>query len=131
MSGGAVSVTESETQHANLADEEFVSITTFKRDGSPVSTPVWVAGDNASLLVISEAGTWKIKRIRRDHHVRIAACSARGKQHGEPIDAERPLTTTPPPSRGCLLRSTAGSTAPTCAPALSPAGCEGGRRHAA
>jgi hypothetical protein len=32
-----------------------VSITTFKRDGTAVSTPVWVAGENGSLLVISEA----------------------------------------------------------------------------
>jgi hypothetical protein len=39
---------------AELADERFVSITTFKRDGTPVSTPVWVAGENGNLLVIGE-----------------------------------------------------------------------------
>ncbi len=71
-----------------LANEEFVSITTFKRDGTPVSTPVWVAGENGNLLVISEADTWKVKRIRRDRHVRIAPCGARGAVRGEPIDAE-------------------------------------------
>jgi uncharacterized protein len=71
-----------------LADEEFVSITTFKRDGTPVSTPVWVAGENGNLLVISEEDTWKVKRIRRDGHVRIAPCGARGAVKGEPVDAE-------------------------------------------
>ena len=71
-----------------LADEEFVSITTFKRDGTPVSTPVWVAGENGNLLVISEEDTWKVKRIRRDGHVRIAPCGARGAVTGEPVDAE-------------------------------------------
>lgn len=71
-----------------LANEEFVSITTFKRDGTPVSTPVWVAGENGNLLVISEADTWKVKRIRRDGHVRIAPCGARGAVKGEPVDAE-------------------------------------------
>lgn len=71
-----------------LANADFVSITTFKRDGTPVSTPVWVAGENGNLLVISEAETWKVKRIRRDHHVRIAPCSARGAARGEAIDAE-------------------------------------------
>jgi hypothetical protein len=38
--------------------------------------------------VISEADSWKVKRIRRDGHVRITPCSARGKPHGETIDAD-------------------------------------------
>jgi PPOX class probable F420-dependent enzyme len=65
-----------------LAKEQFVSITTSKRDGTPVSTPVWVAGENGNLLVISEADSSKVKRIRRDGHVRIAPCSARGTPRG-------------------------------------------------
>ena len=73
---------------SELAHEEYVSITTFKRDGTPVSTPVWVAGDDGNLLVITEADSWKVKRIRRDGHVRIAPCSARGAARGEPIDAD-------------------------------------------
>lgn len=71
-----------------LADEPFVSITTFKRDGTPVSTPVWVAGENGNLLVITEADSWKVKRIRRDGHIRLAPCSARGAIRGEPIEAD-------------------------------------------
>jgi PPOX class probable F420-dependent enzyme len=78
---------------SELANEEFVSITTFKRDGTPVSTPVWVAGENGNLLVISEADTWKVKRIRRDGHVRIAPCSARGAIRGEPLDADASIET--------------------------------------
>lgn len=78
---------------SELASEEFVSITTFKRDGTPVSTPVWVTGENGNLLVISEADTWKVKRIRRDGHVRIAPCSARGTVRGEPVDAEAAIET--------------------------------------
>ena len=74
-----------------LANEQFVSITTFKRDGTPVSTPVWVAGENGNLLVISEADSWKVKRIRRDGHVRITPCSARGTPHGETVDADATL----------------------------------------
>jgi len=73
---------------AELAKKRFISITTFKRDGTAVSTPVWVAGDNGSLLVISEADSWKVKRIRRDGHVRVAPCSARGAVRGEPVDAD-------------------------------------------
>jgi hypothetical protein len=71
-----------------FADEPFISITTFKRDGTPVSTPVWVAGDDGRLLVHSAANTWKVKRIRRDGHVRVAPCGATGKVRGEAFDAE-------------------------------------------
>ena len=71
-----------------LANERYLSITTFKRDGTPVSTPVWVAADDGTLLVHSEANSWKVKRIRRDGHVRIAPCNARGIARGEAVDAD-------------------------------------------
>lgn len=72
---------------SRLADERYVSITTFRRDGSAASTPVWVVSDDPHrLLVATGAGTWKVKRIRRDPHVRVAACNSRGKIHGEVID---------------------------------------------
>jgi uncharacterized protein len=76
---------------AALAKEPFVSITTFKRDGTPVSMPVWCAADNGSLLVFSEADSWKAKRIRRDPHVRLAPCSARGTPRGSAVDADATL----------------------------------------
>jgi PPOX class probable F420-dependent enzyme len=74
-----------------LAEERHISITTFKRDGTPVSAPVWCAADNGTLLVISEADSWKVKRIRRDAHVRLAPCSARGRPRGPAVDAEASL----------------------------------------
>jgi PPOX class probable F420-dependent enzyme len=53
-----------------------------------VSVPVWCAADNGSLLVFSEADSWKVKRIRRDAHVRLAPCSARGTPRGPAVDAD-------------------------------------------
>jgi PPOX class probable F420-dependent enzyme len=44
----------------DLAQEKYVSLTTFKRDGTPVSTPVWCAGDDGRLLVWTGASTWKV-----------------------------------------------------------------------
>jgi uncharacterized protein len=83
-------LTRDERQGAlsELADEPFISLTTFKRDGTPVSTPVWVAGDDGRLLVHSAAHTWKVKRIRRDGHVRVAACDFRGNVRGKALDGE-------------------------------------------
>ena len=75
------------TKLAALADERYVSITTFRQDGSPASTPVWVVSDDPHrLLVATGAGTWKVKRIKRDPHVRVAGCSARGKVHGNAVE---------------------------------------------
>lgn len=73
---------------ADLADERYVSLETFKKDGTSVATPVWVAADKGRLLVLTGADTWKVKRIRRNHHVRVAPCTGRGKLRGEAIDAQ-------------------------------------------
>jgi PPOX class probable F420-dependent enzyme len=72
----------------DLGDETYVSLTTFRRDGTPVLTPVWVARDDGRLLIRSAANGWKVKRIRRDKHVRVAGCSFNGKVHGETFDVE-------------------------------------------
>jgi uncharacterized protein len=79
-------VQESE-RFAALAGERYVSLTTFKRDGSAASTPVWVVSDDGRrLLVWTGADTWKVKRIRRDSRVRITPSDARGRPRGEPLD---------------------------------------------
>lgn len=73
---------------ADLGKETYVSLTTFRKDGTAVSTPVWVVGDDGRLLVWSAASTWKVRRIRRDPHVRVAPCSGSGKVRGAAVEAE-------------------------------------------
>lgn len=72
----------------SLADEPFLSITTFRKDGTQASTPVWFVSDDLGrhVFVATGAHTWKVRRIRRNPHVRVAACTARGKVKSEPID---------------------------------------------
>ena len=71
---------------ASLAAERYISLTTFKRDGTPVSTPVWVTSDDGRrLLVWSGARTWKVRRLRRDPRVLVAAASFRGVERGARI----------------------------------------------
>jgi uncharacterized protein len=67
---------------------KYLSLTSFRRDGSGVATPVWFVADNGHLLVETDADSYKAKRIRRDPHVRIAVCDARGRPRGEAVDAE-------------------------------------------
>jgi PPOX class probable F420-dependent enzyme len=71
---------------AALANERYISLTTFKRDGTPVSTPVWVVTDDGErLLVWSAARTWKVRRLRREPRVFVAASNFRGKERGRRI----------------------------------------------
>jgi hypothetical protein len=71
-----------------LANARYISLTTFRRDGSPVSTPVWVVSDDGRrLLVWTGARTWKVRRLRRDPRALVAACSFRGVERGPRLDA--------------------------------------------
>ena len=71
-----------------LARERYVSLTTFRRDGSTASTPVWVVSDDGNrLLVWTGAETWKVKRIRRDPRVLVAPATMRGRERGPRVEA--------------------------------------------
>jgi PPOX class probable F420-dependent enzyme len=62
----------------DLGNEEFVQLTTFKRSGAPVRTPVWVVPDGDVLLVTTPSGSGKVKRLRADPRVELRPCSRRG-----------------------------------------------------
>ena len=83
---------------ADLGRERYLSITTFRRDESPVATPVWVVADSGRLYVWTGAQTGKAKRIRRNPAVLIAPCTARGTVTGPAVPAQAqvvPLATRP------------------------------------
>ena len=73
---------------SSLEGKPYLAITTFRRDGSEASTPVWFVSDDLErhLFVATGAKTWKVRRIRRDPHVRVAACTSRGKVNGARLD---------------------------------------------
>ncbi len=69
-----------------LAGGKYVSLTTFRRDGTPVATPVWVVRDGEHLGVITKAETGKVKRLRHTTAVRVAPCTVRGQVTGPAVD---------------------------------------------
>jgi PPOX class probable F420-dependent enzyme len=88
---------------AALAHERYISLTTFKRDGTPVSTPVWVVSDDGRrLLVWSGERTWKLRRIRREPQVLVAPANVRGAERGERIAGRARVV--PDPGIDALLR---------------------------
>jgi uncharacterized protein len=69
---------------ARLARAKCISLTTFRRDGSPVATPVWFVAEGDRLLIWTFADRGKVKRIRSDPHVTVAPCTYRGRPTGDP-----------------------------------------------
>ncbi|KZX21636.1 PPOX class F420-dependent oxidoreductase [Rathayibacter tanaceti] len=64
---------------AALADASFVSLTTFRKTGAGVSTPVWIARDGDGLIVTTPRRSGKVKRLRNDPRVTLAPCDRRGR----------------------------------------------------
>jgi PPOX class probable F420-dependent enzyme len=76
----------SEPSTAPLGNERYVSLETFRKDGSGVKTPVWAAPLDGHLVVFTEGTSFKVKRLRGNPKVRVAACSIRGTVRGPWLD---------------------------------------------
>ncbi|MDQ0939786.1 PPOX class F420-dependent oxidoreductase [Streptomyces sp. V1I1] len=63
----------------DFADARYISLTTFRKDGTGVATPVWFAVDGGELLVWTNSESWKVKRLRKDSRVVVTVCDARGR----------------------------------------------------
>jgi PPOX class probable F420-dependent enzyme len=74
-----------------LAAGKYVLLTTFRRDGRAVGTPVWVVRDGAALGVWTARDSGKVKRIRNDGKVTVAACDARGNPRGGAVSGHASL----------------------------------------
>ncbi|MEU9252266.1 PPOX class F420-dependent oxidoreductase [Streptomyces sp. NPDC048270] len=71
---------------AELGKARYVSLTTFRKDGTPVATPVWAVADGAELYVWTRSDSWKVKRIRNSGRVAVTACDVRGRVvEGAPV----------------------------------------------
>jgi PPOX class probable F420-dependent enzyme len=69
-----------------LQGHKYCLLTTFRRSGEPVPTPVWFGVGDGKVYVRTEANVGKVKRIRNDPGVRVAPCTLRGKPVGAPAD---------------------------------------------
>jgi PPOX class probable F420-dependent enzyme len=69
-----------------LGKSSYVLLTTSRRDGRLVPTPVWAAPyGGGRLVLVTQDTTGKVKRLRREPQVLLAPCSNRGKPYGRPV----------------------------------------------
>ncbi|HXY28442.1 MAG TPA: PPOX class F420-dependent oxidoreductase [Acidimicrobiales bacterium] len=70
---------------------KYLSLTSYRRDGTAVATPVWFVQEGGRLLVQTDAGSGKVKRIRADPEVSVAPCNGTGHLRGDQVPARAEL----------------------------------------
>ncbi|MDO0938773.1 PPOX class F420-dependent oxidoreductase [Streptomyces sp. DG2A-72] len=76
-----------DTALERLGAGKYLLITSYRRNGTPVATPVWVVRDGDTLGVWTVADSWKVKRIRARGDVLVGPCDLRGNPTGDQIPA--------------------------------------------
>ncbi len=71
----------------DVARSKYLLLTTFTKDGRPKPTTVWGVLEGDKLLITTDDGSWKTKRINNTPRVTIQKSSALGKPKGEPVEA--------------------------------------------
>ena len=64
---------------ADLDAAKYVSFTTYKKDGNPVSLPVWVVPFKGGYAFTTDHDAFKVKRVRRDSRATLAVCTFKGQ----------------------------------------------------
>ena len=64
-------------------DQKYVNLETYKKDGTPVRTPVWFMIDSDIVYVVTREKTGKVKRLKNNQNIRIVPCSFKGKPESE------------------------------------------------
>lgn len=62
-----------------LEKARYVSFTTFRRNGTPVPTPVWIVPFEGGWAFTSDLASGKVKRLRNDARCTLRVCDARGR----------------------------------------------------
>ncbi|MCA9778519.1 MAG: PPOX class F420-dependent oxidoreductase [Candidatus Eremiobacteraeota bacterium] len=70
-----------------LKDKKFCLLTTFKRNGEEVSSPMWFCLDGEKVYMTTRGQSWKVKRLRRNPKVKIGWSNSSGRQHGKLFSA--------------------------------------------
>src|SRR2546428_2813542 len=79
-----------------LDQHRYMALSTFRRSGAEVATPVWFVAAGGKLYVFTAGDSGKVKRLRHSSRARVAPSDARGRVQGAWRDATPPPVTEPP-----------------------------------
>jgi PPOX class probable F420-dependent enzyme len=83
--------------------QKYISLATFRKNGDKVATPVWFGEEGEKLYVMTISTSGKVKRIRNQSQVMVAACTIRGKITGPEVAATARIL---PPQENASARKT-------------------------
>jgi len=67
---------------------KYLSLTTFRKTGKGVTTPVWFVRREGKLCVWTQRNSGKAKRLRNNARVILAPCTMSGKILGSTVEGE-------------------------------------------
>ena len=65
---------------------KYISLTTFRKSGTPVATPVWFVEREGKICVWTQSNSGKMKRLRHNAKMTVAPCTMRGKVVGPTVE---------------------------------------------
>jgi len=65
---------------------KYINLITYKKDGSPIETPIWFVEKDGKIFVFTKQKRYKIKRINNNPKVKVAECNFSGKVKGSYIE---------------------------------------------
>ena len=76
----------------DFMDVEYINLITYKKDKTPITTPVWVADFSNSLVITTSLNAGKVKRVRNNGQATIYITNQNGsKKLSESIDLKASL----------------------------------------
>jgi PPOX class probable F420-dependent enzyme len=78
----------------SIRGQKYISLSTFRKSGVKVATPVWFGEEGEKLYVMTISKMGKVKRVRNNPRVTVAPCTMRGKLTGPEFEASARLLPT-------------------------------------
>ena len=66
----------------SIRGQKYISLTTFRKNGVGVATPIWFGEEDGKLYVMTRSDMGKMKRLRNNPQAKVAPCTILGKVTG-------------------------------------------------
>jgi PPOX class probable F420-dependent enzyme len=66
-----------------FSDQKYINLETYKKDGTPIRTPVWFTINDDLIYVITREKTGKVKRLKNNQNIKVVPCSFKGQPSNE------------------------------------------------
>ena len=85
-------------------DQKYINLEAYKKDGTPIRTPVWFVIDKELIYIITRDSTGKVKRLGNNQNVRIVPCSFKGEPKNDWVKGKTEMITGEEADKAIKLR---------------------------